>query len=56
MFRITYLSVVKHRATFSAEKIEIVGFPIKPFESLQNVGQVQELMPINFIPLVIALD
>ncbi len=49
-------SEAEYCGSFSAEKIKTVGLPVKPSESLRKVGQLQELIPINFIPLVVALE
>jgi Fe-S-cluster containining protein len=49
-------SAAEHCATFSAETIKTIGLPIKPSESLRKVGQTRELHPINFIPLILALE
>ena len=49
-------SPAEHCATFSSETIKTIGLPIKPSESLRKVGQTRELNPINFVPLILALE
>ena len=49
-------SPAENCATFSSETIKTIGLPVKPSESLRKVGQTRRMNPVNFVPLILALE